>query len=680
MAVELCKVSLWMEALEPGRPLTFLESHVRPGNALLGAIPGLVEAGIPDDAFQALRGDDFGGLEPEDKPWVTKLRKRNADERARGRGAMTLFDPDAAVSDIASNAHVVEELPDDTLDDITAKELGYRSLRESAPFKALSLACDVWAAAPLAEKRDGLPILTQRAVDRALDGSLSDEAITTVKALRDEYSLFHWHLEFPEVFSRGGFDLVLGNPPWDTLSPDVKEFFSTFDPQVRFQDRDGQRAIVEQLLETPQISRAWRDNSRQLYAAVHAFKNGGRYRLFAAGNLGKGDFNIYRMFAETALAITGHNGYTAQIVPENLANGANAAAIRKELFDRRRLDLLITFENRREVWFKGIDSRTVFCLYSARRADAAERFRAAFDIRDVEALRAAETEPLLIPRALVEEFSPDALAIMRFSSQAEIEAVTKAYSRCPRFGDETAGEPYRDYMAEIHMGNDRELFVSGSDGLPLYEGRMVWQYDHRAKGYRSGRGRAAVWESLDFADPTKSIQPQWRIASVPPKAADRVQRYRVGFCDVASPTNERSLVAALIPPRVICGHSLPTFLFPEGHEWAYSCWLAVANSFIADLIARKKVSLHMSLGILDSIPFPRPRSDDPTARRLVPLVARLTCTSPEMLGYWHVLARDGFVDPVNNGAIPGELDDQRRLELRARARRHRCGRRVRDRP
>ena len=280
---------------------------------------------------------------------------------------MTLFDPDAAVSDIASNAHVVEELPDDTLDDITAKELGYRSLRESAPFKALSLACDVWAAAPLAEKRDGLPILTQRAVDRALDGSLSDEAITTVKALRDEYSLFHWHLEFPEVFSRGGFDLVLGNPPWDTLSPDVKEFFSTFDPQVRFQDRDGQRAIVEQLLETPQISRAWRDNSR------HSTPQCTRSRTAAA--------TACSLLATSARATSTstecsprrrspsqvHNGYTAQIVPENLANGANAAAIRKELFDRRRLDLLITFENRREVWFKGIDSRTVFCLYSARR-------------------------------------------------------------------------------------------------------------------------------------------------------------------------------------------------------------------------------------------------------------------------------------------------------------------------
>jgi N-6 DNA Methylase len=665
MAVELCKVSLWMEALEPGRPLTFLESHVRPGHALLGALPGLVEAGIPDDAFQAVRGDDFGALDAEDKGWVTKLRKRNADESARGRGAMTLFDPDAAVSDIASNAHVLEELPDDTLHDVTAKELGYRSLRESTSFKTLSLACDVWAAAPLAEKREGLPILTQGAIDRALDGSLSAEPAALVAALRDEYSLFHWQLEFPEVFSRGGFDLVLGNPPWDTLSPDVKEFFSTFDPQVREQDRDGQRAIVERLLENPQIAQGWRDNCRQLYASVHAFKNGGRYRLFAAGNLGKGDFNIYRMFAETALAITGPDGFTAQIVPENLANGANAAAIREELFDRRRLDLLITFENRREIWFKGLHTAAVFCLYSARRADAAERFRAAFDIRDAESLRAAEQEPLLIPRALVEEFSPDALAVMRFSSQAEIEAVSKAYARCPRFGDKTAGEPYRDYMREIDMGNDRELFVDGPGGLPLYEGRMVAQYDHRAKGYRSGRGRAAVWEPLDFDDATKSIQPQWRIAAIPAKAADRVQRYRVGFCDVASPTNERTLVAALIPPGTICGHKVPTFSYPDGYEWAYAVWLGVANSFVADFIARKKVSLTMALGVLDSLPFPRPAPSHPTARRLVPLVARLTCTSHEMLSYWQVLARDKLVNPVDDGDIPGELDEDRRLELRA---------------
>ena len=96
----------------------------------------------------------------------------------------------------------------------------------------------------------------------------------------------------------------------------------------------------------------------------------------------------------------------------------------------------------------------------------------------------------------------------------------------------------------------------------------------------------------------------------------------------------------------------------------FAVWFAVANSFAADFIARKKVSLTMALGILDSLPFPRPKPDNPTARRLIPLVARLTCTSPEMVGYWQLLARDGFVDPVENGAVPGELDEESRLELR----------------
>ncbi len=667
MAVELCKVSLWMEALEPGKPLSFLDAHVKVGNALLGALPGLVPAGVPDAAFTAVRGDDFGVLETEDKSWVTKLRKRNADERTRGRDALTLFDPDAVMADLAVKVGELERLADEDVGGLHTKESSYAELRSSGELRRLAEAADAWAAAPLADKRPGRPAITQRAVDQALAGALPKELASAIGELRAEYRLFHWHLEFPDVFAAGGFNLVIGNPPWDTLSPDVKEFFAAYDPKVRFQDRDGQRKIVRELLESPEIAQEWRRSCRALYASVHAYKNGGRYHLFAPGNLGKGDFNIYRMFAETALAITRPGGYTAQVVPENLANGANAAAIRAELFERRDLVRLITFENRREVWFKDIDSRTVFCVYSARRASAGARFDAAFDVRDADALREAEQRPLSIPKALIKEFSPDALAVMRFSSQAEIDAVSKAYARCPRFGDATAGEPYRSYMAEIHMGNDRHLFSEDPGGLPLYEGRMVWQFDHRAKGYRSGRGRAAVWEPVAFGDPSKSIQPQWRIplSAVPVKARDRVERYRIGFCDVASPTNERSLVAALIPPGTICGDKVPAFTFPDDYEWAYMVWLAVANSFVCDFIARKKISLKMALGIVDSLPFVRPAADDPIAATLVPLAARLTCTAFEMLEYWALLTREGWVEPAPPGTIPGEIDDERRLEIRA---------------
>jgi hypothetical protein len=254
--------------------------------------------------------------------------------------------------------------------------------------------------------------------------------------------------------------------------------------------------------------------------------------------------------------------------------------------------------------------------------------------------------------------------MMRFSSDEEIAAVRKAYERCRKFGDAVEGQPLRSYMAEIHMGNDRDLFGDFDEGLPLIEGRMVDRYDHRAKGYRSGRGRQAVWEDLSFGAPSKSIQPQWRVPNgkVPRKARGRVERYRVGFCDVTSPTNERSMIAALIPPNTICGDKVPAFVFSPEFEWTYMPWLAVANSFALDFIARKKVALKMSLGIVDSLPFPVMTRDRADVRALVPLAARLTCTATEMDEYWSALHEQGWVgDPEPNGAT----DDEERLRLKA---------------
>src|SRR4029079_3229118 len=134
---------------------------------------------------------------------------------------------------------------------------------------------------------------------------------------------------------------------------------------------------------------------------------------------------------------------------------------------------------------------------------------------------------------LIKEFSPDALAIMELGSQQEIDIAAKMY-RGPAFGNETAGPPTRHNMAEVHMGNDRELFNEDRDGVVVYEGRMVGQFDHRAKGYRAGRGRAADWDDCEFATPAKAVSPQWYIAEklLPNKLRDRVNRYRVGFCAV----------------------------------------------------------------------------------------------------------------------------------------------------
>ena len=279
---------------------------------------------------------------------------------------------------------------------------------------------------------------------------------------------------------------------------------------------------------------------------------------------------------------------------------------------------------------------------------------------------AGETTRLSV--ADIRQQSPDALAIPEVTGTGDAEMAARMSGHWPLFGDQAAGPPIQHYQRELDMGNDRELFGDLSEGLPVYEGRMVDQFDHRAKAYRSGRGRSAVWEPLPFGDPRKAIVPQWRLPpeNLPKKLGDRTTRYRIGWCDVTGPRNERSLLAALIPPGTICGHSLPTLTFAGEYEWAYMPWLAVANSFCQDYLARKKVALHVSLSVLDSLPFPRLSLDHPVVDRLARLALRLTCTSPEMTGYWNAMADQGLCEAIgDDDTPPGFTDPEQRAAARA---------------
>ena len=461
---------------------------------------------------------------------------------------------------------------------------------------------------------------------------------------------------------------MLGNPPWDTLSPDRKEFFSKYEPQVRFARKAEQDAMVASLLDDPAIASSWQAHQRELYALVRFLKSSGRYRLFAPGNLGKGDFNVYRMFIEVAMNLVRPGGLVGQVVPNGFYNGANAMAIRKELFENWEVRLVLGLINTGERWFRGVDATTRFAAYAARRSGHSEVVPCAFGIRHPEMLSSVMRDRLTeLPVAAIRQQSPDALAIPEATDDEDAQLILRLHERFPSFGDDSAGPPLRHYMREVDMGNDRERFSDHSEGFPVYEGRMVDQYDYRAKAYRSGRGRSAVWELFDFEDQSKGIVPQWYVPSkrLPEKLNDRVFRYRIGFCDVTSPRNGRSLVAALIPPGVVCGHKVPTFTYGEYDEWAYLPWLAVANSFVMDYLIRKKVSLTVSFTVLDSMPFPRPLPDYPTVSQLAPLVLRLICTGPEMTEYWNRMSEYGWCERVTGDTPPGIMNADVREAVRA---------------
>lgn len=633
MAVELCRTALWIESIEPGKPLSFLDGHIQCGDSLIGVWDlKALSVGIPDAAYKALEGDDA--------EISTALRKVNKDQRDRPT-ERSLFGMGPA--DLSSQARLLEGLPEDELSQVEAKASAFTALRKGESWWTTKVACDLYLAAFFRpkHKREGALAVSKQAdnvptsadVWAALEGHPPQGRLTALAVdTAEEAGAFHWPLAFPQVMARGGFDCILGNPPWDTMSPDAKEFFSPYDGEVRFMSPADQKARIAELKAQPGVQEAWDRYSLELYRSANFMKESGRYELFAEGNLGKGDFNVYRMFVELALRGTRAGGRAAQIVPENLYNGANASAIRAHLFENTELQALVAFENTRRVWFD-IDTRQKFCLYVARPGGRTDSFPAAFGINSVEKLNALGGGlPITMPVELVREFSPDALAVAEVAHPADIEVSRKIYGRFTKFGAADPSLADREYMRELDMGNDREDFGGNPDGLPIYEGRMVDAFDHRAKAYVSGRGRSAVWHDLAFGAADKLITPQWRIeeSALPDKVAPRTSSFRVGFCDVASPTNQRALVAALIPKDVVCGHKVPTILFSPPSAALTLLWLAVANAFAMDFLVRKKVALTMSLTLMDSLPLPRAFANTPTERAIALRSLRLTATGPEM--------------------------------------------------
>lgn len=635
MAVELTKVALWIETVDPGLPLGFFDAQIRCGDALLGVFDlRVLQDGIPDAAYKQLTGDD--------KDTAKYYLQANKDAK-KGQGGFDFGSGQAAMPEmkpLALDFSGFRDLPEDTVEQIGAKAARFRELRKGHAFGRATAAANLYVAAFLLPKVSGAPagasdrtVPTTEELWLALNqGKIRNSMIDAPKAARRARA-FHWPLEFPDVMQRGGFDVVLGNPPWDTMSPDYKEYFAVYDPNIRHMSPDEQEEAYARLLADPVISKHWEQHCADLYAAVHFIKSSGRYRLFAEGNLGKGDFNVYRMFVETALAATRKGRVAAQFVPEGLYNGANATAIRKELFSTFRLDRLAGFENTKGIWFPKIDTRMKFCVYVAWKGGKTDEFFASFRVNSSEKLQEFRSgKGLRIPVSVVEEFSPDAVAVMEFAAQSEIDICARMYALHPKFGAEIAGVPYRHYMREVDMGTDRGLFSEGDEGLPVFEGRMIDAYDYRAKGYVSGRGRSAVWDDFPFDHPKKHIQPQWRIldAKIPDKLGSRTDRYRIGFGDVASPTNQRALVAALLPNGAVSGHKVPTIEFARGKPRDLLVWLGVANSLAMDFLVRKKVSLTMSYTIMDSLPFPRDFEKTPSSTKIARRVCSLCAVGPEM--------------------------------------------------
>jgi hypothetical protein len=554
MAVELAKVSLWLEAMEPGRPLGFLDAHIKHGNGLIGATPALMRDGIPDRAFKKTEGDD--------EAWARQLLNRNTEER-KGQGSLfeTETETKVANASFARGLRRITASPDDNLADVRRKEAAYRDWSASDEYRhALHLA-DAWCAAFVWVKREDAPPAITHKVFRGLEdpeGNAAPQSVhDEIARLRKQYAFFHWHLEFPDVFHvpedgdagadtgtvdpvtgwAGGFSCVVGNPPWDKVDFEDKKYFSVVAPEIADISGTARRTrITEWEREHPEAGKRYRDARRAVKGTFHFAGDSGVFPLCAKGLTVKGVTMLQtdQLFAERMANVVAPEGRFGLILPTAIATGAGSQHLFTSFTRRGALISLYDFEVRRPKsaalprggkWFD-IDSKQSFCLLSLTgRAlrETSARFGFSLgdisDLDDPDRIFALNSEDLAL-------INPNTGTPPKLRSRRDADLLARIYRRVPALWNETRrdGNPWAiTFKATFfHTTDDSDLyrtreelessgwhlegnvFIRGAERmLPVYDGKMAHLFDHRWNSYtgtgNEERRRLSVDEKLDPA-------------------------------------------------------------------------------------------------------------------------------------------------------------------------------------
>lgn len=709
MAVELTKVALWIETVDPGLPLGFFDSQIRCGDALLGVFDlKVLEDGIPDAAYKPLTGDDKD---------VAKFYDRANKDTKKGQGTFDFtggrsYLPTAPLSAEFSD---LRDLPENTVEDVEAKAKAYRSLRKQDAFLRARMGCNLYTAAFLLPKTGEVPSGdSERTVPTSQDvwlavgqGKGRKPIMENAKAATQARAL-HWPLEFPDVMGSGGFDVVLGNPPWEVVQLSEKEFFASSAPEIAALAGAKRKRAIQALSQTnPKLHASFIDEKRASEASNEFARASGRFNLTARGKT-----NTYALFSELFIRLAGTDGQAGIIVPTGIATDATTAPFFAHLVSEKRLLSLVDFENRAAL-FPSVDSRMKFCLLTLGQNTPSARF--AFFLTEPSQLAEAERN-FTLSSDQISTINPNTKTAPVFRSKADAELTAKLYRNVPVLIDETKGVDGNQWEIDFRQGlfnmtSDSGLFrtaaqladegfmrdgsdwvatgasplqgtlaVEGRDAssleltggslrqpkrfVPLYEAKMISFFDHRAAGYGArgdDRGYRVLPETelAQHQNPAFEVEPFYWVskAELEERLSSRTENnWLVGFKDVTSATNERTAIFS-ITPRVAVGHNMP-LVFSKLSPQKVAGLYASLNSVVCDYMARLKVAgLHLTFGYLKQFAVIPPSFY--SSKRLefvIPRVLELTYTSHSLAPFARDLGYDGS---------PFAWDDDRRADLRA---------------
>jgi hypothetical protein len=688
MSVELCKVNLWMEAIEPGKPLSFLEQHIQCGNSLLGATPALLAKGIPDSAFEPIEGDD--------KKICSEYKKRNKQQR---EGTRSLFDPEGKLWDhLATSMIQLEEIGDDTVEEIRRKQEYYNKLVQSNDYLFGRLRADAWCAAFVWKKTNEFPYPITEEVFRNIERdpfNVSTWMHDEIERLANLYKFFHWHLAFPDVFRvpgkgeqtendqtgwSGGFDVVLGNPPWERIKIQEKEWFAARRPDIANAASAQRRKMIADLNQSdPELYQTFIGDQRQALGESHLVRNTGRYPL-----CGRGDVNTYAVFAENMRTVIGSRGRVGCIVPSGIATDDTTKFFFQDLMENQSLASLYDFENRDAI-FPGVHRSYKFSLLtlagSAHSATQGAEF--IFFAHQTEDLR-DEQRRFTLSANDIRLLNPNTRTCSIFRSKRDMALTKTIYEHVPVLIKEGFPEvnPWdASFKSTFHMTNDAHLFRTyeqlEQDGwklvsnvfykeeekyLPLYEGKMIGLFDHRFGGYQTSLQEAIELDSVQHSNPCTFPLPRYWVHTS--EWTRDEQRTVLGFRKVARSTDARTAIFSIIPP-VPCGDSLQNVTFSPNIAKDVIYFSACITAFILDYAVRQKIGgPNLSFFIAKQLPVLPPSryhtqctwdNQRTLGEWILPRTLELTYTAWDLEAF----AKDcGYAGP------PFRWDEERRFLLR----------------
>ncbi len=683
LTVELAKVSLWLHSFTVGAPLSFLDHHLRCGDSLVG------------------------------------LRVRDATDELHRLGGMFASSAIAGAETATDGMQRIEEMSDADVAEVQESAVLFDGVEETtADLRGLlDFLCGWrWLTAGMKKKeRDEFegPLVTtlgQHTADAyellargpeemgVADDTRFAELWREARTIANREGFLHWEVAFPGVWHRwqesrpqGGFDAVIGNPPWDQIEQPEVEWFAIRDEEIAHAATGAKRkSLIKKKKEAGDKLVLEYETVRNQATAMREFiRSSDEYPLLSGGRI-----NLYSLFVERAMSLIKPDGFVGLLTPSGICADKTAARFFKSVSTSGRVSGLFDFENKR-IFFKDIHASFKFCALifggEERRFDQTE---CAFFLHDTKTINDEDRCFPLTPDDFA-RVNPNTGTAPVFRTRRDADITRGIYERHPVMVDSSGSKKRRAWRVQFMQGlfnmtSDSHLFRTAAqldeegfypiEGnrwkrgeelyLPLYEGKMVQAFDHRAASitnregnlFRPGQPDRTLDE--EYLDPAFSPRPRYWVSQ---QESDVVQslQWLLSFKDITASTNVRTMIAAVVP-QVGCGHTLPV-LIPAKCDFdgeSAACLLANLNSFCFDYVARQKVqATHLMWYIVEQLPVIAPTDYDrpfgvTTARDLVrDHVLRLTYTAHDMAPFARDLGYDGE---------PFLWDEEERRHLRAR--------------